>query len=248
MEKRNLVPVVMLLASVILPSPASAQDEIRGKPIDFYISIFGGTNSVSNTDVKEDAPLYSITARNVELKSSSSIGGKIGFYTNTHRAQTGFDFGAELDITNFSPDQQSGRVVSVSGTVVGTPVVGAALTNQVNINSTIVAVNFLIRKPFGVTEDLPNGRWYPYAGIGGGFQTSSYSTPTTTGDGRQTDPAFQGLLGAKVFFTQHVALFGEYKFTHASHDLKYNIVGGGSVTDNYTFNVNHFVAGLAMHF
>jgi len=225
------------------PWPAAGQDEVRVKPVDSYISVFGGVALPSKTDVTEVGPGTNLTLFDVKLDSSPSIGGKIGMYTTQFRAGTGLDFGFELDITNFTPDQKGNQVLS--GTLNGVPV--GVITSHININSTLIAVNLLARKPFGVTQDLPNGRWYPYVGIGGGVQTSTFEPPGTIKKGRQTDPAFQGLAGVKAFLTQHVALFGEYKFTHASHTFETQS-GGAIITDNYTFNVNHFVGGIAVHF
>jgi opacity protein-like surface antigen len=249
MKRRGLFVIAMMTGTLFaLPWPAAGQDVVRVNPIDRYISVFGGVALPSKTDLTEVGPGTNVTARDVKLDNSLSIGGKIGMYTTEFRASSGLDFGGELDITNFSPDQKGGQTLNASGTVGGVPVV-AVVTNPVNINSTLIAFNLLVRKPFGVAQDLPNGRWYPYVGIGGGVQTSTHESPGSIRKGRQPDPAFQGLVGVKAFLTQHVALFGEYKFTHASHTFEtQNVSTGAITTDKYTFNVNHIVAGLAVHF
>jgi hypothetical protein len=59
--------------------------------------------------------------------------------------------------------------------------------------------------------------------------------------------AFQALGGAKVFLSKHVALFGEAKFTHASHTLKFQLAGG-DLSDRLTLNTIHVVGGLSFHF
>ena len=240
MKRRGLLVIAMMTTSLFaLPWPATGQDEVRVKPIDLYISIFGGVALPSKTDLTEVSSGSSVTARDVKLDNSPSIGGKIGMYTTQFRARSGLDFGVEWDITNFSPDQKGNQILNG----------GAVVTNPVNMNSILIAVNLLARKPFGVTQDLSNGRWYPYVGIGGGVQTSTFEPPGTIKKGKQTDPAFQGLAGVKVFLAQHIALFGEYKFTHASHTFEtQDISTGAIITDKYTFNVNHIVAGLAVHF
>ena len=239
MKTRGLLVIAMMVVASLfaLPWPATGQDEVRVKPIDRYISVFGGVALPSKTDVTEVGPGTNVTIFDVKLDNSPSIGGKIGMYTTQFRASTGLDFGVELDITNFTPDQKGGQ--RLNG--------GAVITNPVNINSTIFAVNLLARKPFLVAQGLSNGRWSPYVGIGGGVQTSTFEPPGTIKKGRQTDPAFQGLAGVKAFLTQHVALFWEYKFTHASQTFETQS-GGAIITDKYTFNVNHIVAGLAVHF
>lgn len=223
--------VIGLMAAVLLafPWPAAAQE----RP-DIYVSVFGGGNVPFRTDVRETGPATNLTASNVELKKSGTVGGKMGLYLTEFRDTLDMDVGMELDITNFSPD--AGRAAG-------------AMVTPMNISSNIVAVNFLLRKPFEVTYELPNGRWYPYIGIGGGLQTSTFEPPGITRKGSDTSAAFQWLAGAKVFLTQHVALFGEYKFTHASHTFgTQNTTTGAITTDKYTFDVNHFTAGIAVHF
>ena len=249
MKRHGLLVITIMTASLFAwPWPAAGQDDVRVNPIDRYISVFGGVALPSKTDVTEVGPGTNVTIFDVKLDNSPSIGGKIGMYTTQFRGSSGLDFGGELDITNFSPDQKGNQTLNASGTVGGVPVV-AAVTNPVNINSTLIAFNLLARKPFGVTQDLPNGRWSPYVGIGGGVQTSTFEPPGSIKKARQTDPAFQGLAGVKVFLAQHIALFGEYKFTHASHTFEtQDISTGAIITDKYTFNVNHIVAGLAVHF
>jgi opacity protein-like surface antigen len=247
MKRHGLLVTAMIAVSLLaFPWPAAGQVDVRINPIDRYISVFGGVALPSKTDVTEVGPGTNVTIFDVKLDNSPSIGGKLGMYTTQFRAGSGLDFGLELDITNYSPDQKGNQILNASGTLGGVPVT-AVVTNPININSTLIAFNLLARKPFGVTQDLPNGRWYPYVGIGVGVQISTFEPPGTIEKGRQTDPAFQGLAGVKAFLTQHVALFGEYKFTHASHTFETQI-SGAIITDKFTFNVNHLVAGLAVHF
>jgi len=248
MKTRGLLVIGMVVVAFLfgLPWLAAGQDEVGVKTIDRYISVFGGVAFPLRTDVTEVGPGTNLRVQDVELDDSRSIGGKIGMYTTQFRASTGIDFGFELDITNFTPDQKGNQIRNASGTLGGVPV-PAVVTNHININSTLFAVNLLARKPIGVTQDFPSGRWSPYVGIGGGVQTSTFEPPGTIKEGRQRDPAFQGLAGVKAFLTQHVALFGEYKFTHASHTFETQS-GGAIITNKFTFNVNHLVGGIAFHF
>jgi len=233
---------------IAVPMSALAQDQPRIKPVDFYISLFGGGNSPLKTNITETGPGVNVTGMDAKLDGSASIGGKIGMWATGPRAKTGVDFGAELDITNFNPDLKGGQVLSASGTVGGAPVVGI-VTSPVELNSTIVAVNLLVRLPIGVTDELQNGRFFPYAGIGGGFETTSFCPAQCVEKATDTALAFQALAGFKVFLFRHVALFGEYKFTHASHTFEtQSLPTGAIITDELDLNVNHFVGGLSFHF
>jgi hypothetical protein len=160
-----------------------------------------------------------------QLDKSPSVGGKIGVWFTAPRKTLGIDIGTEIDVTNFNPD---------------TP-------GTLEINATYFGVHVLARMPMGVTEELPNGRWFPYLGVGGGGQRIAFDAPGSISEGRHTAPAFQGLWGAKVFLTKHIALFGEGKFTHASHTLGFQ--SGISTADfDLTVNALHGVGGLSIHF
>jgi hypothetical protein len=102
-----------------------------------------------------------------------------------------------------------------------------------------------------VTQELPNGRWFPYIGVGGGGQRlTAKNIPGFAGlEGEHTAPAFQGLWGAKVFITKHIAVFGEGKFTYASHALEFEM--GPFVLSpplDLTVHALHGVGGLSVHF
>jgi hypothetical protein len=112
-----------------------------------------------------------------------------------------------------------------------------------NLHATYFGINLMARLPMGVEPELPNGRWFPYIGLGGGGQRLTFQAPGTN-EGRDTAPAFQGLGGVKVFLTKHIAAFAEGKFIHASHSLE--VGGGGSV--DLTLNSVHGVGGLSFHF
>jgi hypothetical protein len=152
------------------------------------------------------------------------------------RKTLGIDVGVEVDVTNFNPDASSGQVLSSN---VGLVVLLATL----NLNATYFGINVLARLPMGVTPELPNGRWFPYIGLGGGGQRLTFQAPGTN-EGRDTAPAFQGLGGVKVFMTKNIAAFAEGKFIHASHSFA--VEGGGSV--DLTLNSVHGVGGLSFHF
>ncbi|OQW33494.1 MAG: hypothetical protein A4E19_03630 [Nitrospira sp. SG-bin1] len=139
-------------------------------------------------------------------------------------------------MTNFNPDASSGQVLSSS---IGPGI----LLSTLELNATYFGINVLARFPMGITSDLPNGRWFPYIGLGGGGQRLTFQTAGTN-ECRNTAPAFQGLGGIKVFLTKHIAVFAEGKFIHASHT--FGIQGGGTV--ELDLNSVHGVGGLSFHF
>lgn len=220
---------------------ASAQEETSPPQIDPYIALFGGVALPSTTDRRVDdlSANAHFTVLDGGYASSPSLGGKVGMWFPGLRPSTGLDFGLGIDVTNYQPDIKAGTR-RATATVNGVTVTGtSSRAAETDINSTLVALNLLLRAPLFVSEAFPHGRLYPYLGGGIGFQSSK----PPSGFASQLDPAFEGLAGLNVFLTRRVALFTEYKFTHAEQTFNF-----GTQNQTVTFNVSHVVAGLAFHF
>lgn len=90
-------------------------------------------------------------------------------------------------------------------------------------------------------------RLQPYGGVGLGIFFANLSNI----DGRNissSDNAVPGLNllgGVRYFFTEHVALFGEYKYNRATFDFGN---GAGFASIKTDFHNNHLVGGLSYHF
>jgi len=223
---------VLLCVSISQIESARAQEEVRVRPVDVYISGFGGYSF----PFKSDISIAGLTLQDTKLNDSPSFGGKIGIWITAPRKTLGIDVGAEIDVTNFNPDVPSGQVLS-SNIGLGT------LLSSFDLNATYFGVNVLARVPMGVEPNLPNGRWFPYIGLGGGGHRLTFQAPGTT-EGRNTAPAFQGLGGVKLFVTKHIAVFAEGKFIHASNTI--DIQGGGTI--KLDLNSVHGTGGLSVHF
>ncbi len=225
---------LLLLCTLCYGSLARAEEGVRVRPVDVYISGFGGYSHPFKTDLSLDG----LRLQDVKLDNSPSFGGKIGMWITAPRKTLGIDVGVEVDVTNFNPDASSGQVVPSN---VGPVILLATL----DLNATYFGINVLARLPVDVTPELPNGRWFPYIGLGGGGQRLTFQAPGTN-EGRDTAPAFQGLGGVKIFLTKHIAAFAEGKFIHASHSLR--VEGNGSGSVDLTLNSVHGVGGLSFHF
>lgn len=217
-----------------------AQDSAPEPQIDPYIALFGGIATPFNTDRRVDDNTLNnhFTVLDAAYGNSKTLGGKIGMWFPGTRRFSAVDLGVELDVTNYQPDIQAGTR-RATGTVNGVPVTGTSTrAAKTDVNSTILAVNGLVRLPMYVSPEFPHGRFYPYIGGGIGMQNSSYDS-----DGRAPhDLALQGLAGVQILLTRRVALFAEYKFTHAQQTFTF-----GSQDQTINFDVSHLVAGLAVH-
>ncbi len=185
------------------------------------------------------------TFHDVDLKTSFAFGGKLSAWTTGFRSATGLDFGAEIDVTHFNPEAD-GQIVNASGqfTSGGVTVSGTIpfMLPSFEITSTIVAANLLTRLPLYQNQTFPNGRLQWYLGLGLGADMAKLDI---SGSGSEDDTAlaFQALAGGKVFLTPHIALFGEYKFTHASHTWNFS-----DTKIEADLDVNHALFGVAVHF
>ena len=225
--------VFVLLCFGGLWGPLHAGGE-NTKPVNGYVAGFGGYSFPQTTDVESGG----ITGMDAELDRSPSYGGKVGIWLTGTRKALGIDLGFEGDVTSFHPDLPGGQVLSSN--------VGLVTPIGLDLHAIYFGLNVLARLPMGVTSQFPNGRWFPYIGVGGGAQRVSFEATGTT-EGRDTAPAFQGLGGVTVFLTKHIAVFGEGKFTRASHTLEFMGSGGGFSAD-LTVQAVHGVGGVAIHF
>lgn len=215
----SAMPLVLCVLLVSGLARAQEQEEVLVKPVDIYISGFGGYSFPFKTDFSFGGTTL---LTDVDLENSPSFGGKIGTWITAPRKNLGIDVGVEFDVTHFNPNPQ--------GTL--------------ELSATYLGINVLARVPMGVSSELPNGRWFPYVGVGGGGQRLTMTIPGLD-DGRSTAPAFQGLGGVKVFVTRHIAIFAEGKFLYASHNQKFE---GTSATLDLDLMSVHGVGGLSFHF
>lgn len=229
----RFIGIALLLLCIFgYSESARAQEEIRVSPIDGYFSGFGGYSFPSKTDFS----FPGLTLRDVELDNSYSIGAKLGMWITAPRKTLGIDVGAEIDVTYFHPYASSGQVVSTNLGL-------SQFVSTFDFHALYFGVNLLSRIPMGVTSELPNGRWFPYIGVGGGGLRLTFQLPGTN-ESQSMAPAFQGIGGVKVFLTKHLAAFAEGKFIHASNSIEVRFIGSGDLT----INAVHGVIGLSLHF
>jgi hypothetical protein len=216
---KGVVSATLLVLCVLSFSGlARAQEETRVRPIDAYVSGFGGYSFPFNTELK----FGGLTSPSINLENSPTFGGKVGMWITAPRKSSGLDVGFEFDVTHYNPH---------------------TIGNSLELSATYFGINVLARMPMGVAPELPNGRWFPYLGVGGGGQ--HLSIDLLGSNGRNTAPAFQGLGGIKVFLTKHISLFAEGKFIYAWHNQG---VSGTSIPLEVNLKSAHSVGGLSFHF
>ncbi len=222
--------------------------------IEPYLSFMAGVSipfsedaTFRNGDVFQD----------VDYSMKQSIGGNAGIWFPTRNKLAGLDLGGEIEGFIWFPDVGPTPGFNVD------PSTGEGTTTE--MQGIYVGGNFLLRKPMAISEAYPNGRWFPYVGVGVGAHQISYRPGGFRGAGfanaivdqRDTTVAFLAKGGIKVHLFKYLAAFAEAKYTHAFHDalgtdrFGVSTPGGQDLfIDNYesTIRTIHVHAGLSLHF
>jgi hypothetical protein len=183
-----------------------------------YISVMAGIAVPRSHDATFTDGTSPTIVENIDYQTKHSVGGNAGIWFPTRNKLLGFDLGVEItgfiwyaDVAccvnnyNFDPVAGTGTTTEGQGIYVGS--------------------NFLVRYPIAISESYPNGRWFPYVGIGVGAHQMAQRPGGRLGTGffqaiteaRDTTVAFMGVGGIKAHLFKYVALFAEAKYIHAHH-------------------------------
>jgi hypothetical protein len=260
--KTKISAMIVLFCVVGFSQSARAAAELptmSSGTIEPYLSFMAGVA----IPFSEDATFRNgDVERDIDYQMKQSVGGNAGLWFPTRNKLAGFDVGGEIEGYVWWPDIACCRhgvngTLNPDGTFEGT---------TTEIQGIYIGGNIMLRRPFAISEAYPNGRWFPYIGVGGGAHQfafrpggargATFSAPLTTQ--RDTAPAFQVKGGVKVFLIKYVAAFAEAKYTHAFHDALGTDrfgqsglpFGGPLVLDDYesTIRTISVHAGLSLHF
>lgn len=247
---RTWYTALILLGLVVLPSMSEAGD----RNWSFSVSGFGGrsfSESV-NADVQcgvgcaSPNPPWWGTAHGLQKTDAPSWGAKATAWYLHKQHDWQPQVGIELDWTRFISARHA-QTTGGSGTTnsPGTQIGAISFSDRTDYSTNIVALNLLFRYPIGVSASLPEGRWYPYVGIGGGVQRTRSTNSSFGAQELSHAPEWQALAGVKLFLFRNLALFGEWKRTSATHKFSENFPDYQISTPIVS---NHLTGGLALHF
>lgn len=212
----KLMAALCLIVALTFPALVSAETYIGG--------MLGATLSASAGDNKIKDPLIidGTKATNLSLDKSVMYGGKVGHYFEQARW-----LGVEAEVFTTTPDAKRQRV-----TLTAPSGASASFTqSRTDVHVTTVALNAMLR--------YPGERFQPYAGAGFGVFIA--------GAGGQSDtaPGLNALAGLRVKLTEHVGLFGEYKYNRAAFSFSPSSTSLGYDT---TYQAHHVAVGVSYHF
>ncbi len=228
-----------VLAVLLGFSPASAE---------WYVSGYAGLAIPNNQDADTTGSIFGLsfagTLKDVDLDTSAVFGGKVGYFFEDWPY-----FGLELEGYHFSPDADP-QTVQASGTIGGAPFSGPLTLSGADIGVTGIAVNAILRGMTGKSDAFPEGRFHGYIGVGPGLFISNLEAlvATQTDDDTSTVLGGQVLAGLKFFLTEHLSLFGEYKFIFTDKFEFELSEPGVSTTYKAGGMTNLIYGGIAYHF
>jgi opacity protein-like surface antigen len=209
---------VMILLSSIVPTLSFAEMYIAG--------MAGYTMPNDLTNIEGNGVNSGISISDLEMQSSVAYGGKIGYYF----PQLNW-LGVETELYNTTP-----HVKQQSVTASGFGLSNVPFGTQPGFNVRVLTwgINAVVRYPGKVVQ--------PYAGVGLGvfFAEAKFQGQSDS----DTAPGLNALAGIRLFATDHLALFAEYKYNRASFSFKdQNVLGFDA-----DYSANIFMGGISYHF
>ncbi|HKY72025.1 MAG TPA: outer membrane beta-barrel protein [Nitrospira sp.] len=190
---------------------------------EMYVAGMAGYTAPNDlTNVKGTGAASVLSLSDLELQSSVAYGGKVGYFLPSARW-----FGVETEVYNTTPHVKQ-QAVTVSGFGLSVP----ATITGFHLRVLTWGINAVVRYPGKIVQ--------PYAGVGLGmfFAKATFQGQSDS----DTAPGLNALAGLRVFATDHLAIFAEYKYNRATFNLP-NAIG---IEADYSANI--FMGGLSYHF
>jgi opacity protein-like surface antigen len=207
-----LAALVVLASLGVGSRPASAE---------WFADLFAGLSLTRDHDLKlNDQGIGQGTYESVEFDRSLAWGGRFGRYFDSVPF-----VGLAVDFFRFYPDI-GGQSVQLRGCFFpGGCGTGRGGTGSLDVQTTSVSVDLMLRLPLWKSADAPQGRVQPYVAVGPPFFITTI-TPRNTRNFRNHDDdtdysfGFKAAAGVAVQVYSNLALFGEYRFTHVSSEVE----------------------------
>ena len=248
------IGTVLLVIGWLLGAVTTASAE---RNWEFSFGAFGGWAFHADTTFRHnwsDTPFgfEPVNARGMGLRfeDSGTFGAKLTVWHLPRKYSWQPQIGFEIDGTKFTADVPPQTIDGEgTGAISGLPLGDVTLFTRREFGVDNLAVNLLFRYPIWATPDMPQGRWYPYVGIGGGMQRARLTESSTGHQETSYSPLFQGLVGVKFFLIKYLSVFGEAKWSQGWHHFTYSesLVPPG-YREGFAIATAHLVGGVALHF
>jgi hypothetical protein len=218
----------------------------REQPGELYVAGFGGYTIGHGFDnVEGTGALSGVNLGDFDQKDSGVYGAKVGYFMPRRLNW----LGVEMEAFNTTPHLEQ---TTVAGTVLsGTHLRVTTLAFNAIARAKMMCERHDDHNRTGRPADDRDDRYHdfcrlqPYVGVGLGvfFARASDETGSASDNGV---PGLNALAGVRYYFTERVALFGEYKYNRATFD--FDNIGGTGAGVKGDYSASHIVGGLSLHF
>ena len=227
--------------------PEVKTERIQVRPSETYVAGFGGyTFGGKISDVEGTGFLSGLNLNDRDLADSGVYGGKVGHFFGDRMDW----LGVEMEAFNTTPHvEQQGlvpgshfRVTTLAFNLIGRLKLGCKMkTERTEPRSRREGIRYETQ------YEREFCRLQPYAGVGLGVFFANLSTNGNSVSDNAV-PGLNALAGVRYYFTERIALFGEYKYNYAVFDASTSGPFGGAAGFKGDYQANHVVGGLSFHF
>jgi opacity protein-like surface antigen len=209
------------------------------QPTEGYFAGFGGYTFGGKFDSDGFGTLNGVAFANRSLADSGVYGLKAGGFFPSSLSW----FGVEAELFNTTPNVKQEGSAQGSHLRVTTLAINAIARVQFFCTS-IVEHTERVTDRFEIRYERQFCRLQPYAGVGLGINWLDMSNSTFSAHANFV-PGLNVLGGIRYYFTEHIAMFTEYKYNRATFDFVGPSALGGF---SGVYSVNHIVGGFSYHY
>ncbi|MDF0667460.1 MAG: outer membrane beta-barrel protein [Nitrospira sp.] len=218
---------VVMLVFVLFSSPAQAEWYVAGQAgatfNGYFGHIAGTTGNAAGLDFSQ-----------LGLQNSVLYGGKVGYYLD----DPGFKWlGVEMEVFTSTPNIKQ-QAVTIND--------GGNTTVELTRGQDVRVTNF---SPFSVMFRYQIGRLEPYAGGGLGiYFINTHDAQTNTSSSDNGALGFIAKAGLRWMVTDHLALFGEWKYNQVKYNYDSMPIGSTDGGGQAQYRSYIAVGGIGWHF
>jgi opacity protein-like surface antigen len=196
---------------------------LGGRPAaaEWFADLYAGSSFTQSHDLKlDDRGIGRGVFEDVEFDRALSWGGRAGRYFDSLPF-----LGLSVDFFRFYPYIGPQSVQLRGCFFPGGCGTGRGGPGSLDVETTAVSMDLMLRLPLLKSDDAPQGRVQPYVAVGPPLFITTI-TPRNTRSFRNHDSdtdysfGFKAAAGVAVQVYKNLALFGEYRFTHVAPDVE----------------------------
>ncbi len=221
---------------------------LEGRPAaaEWFADLYAGSSFTQSHDLKlDDRGIGRGVFEDVEFDRALSWGGRAGRYFDSLPF-----LGLGVDFFRFYPYVGPQSVQLRGCFFPGGCGTGRGGPGSLDVETTAVSMDLMLRLPLLKSDDAPQGRVQPYVAMGPPLFITTI-TPRNTRSFRNHDSdtdysfGFKAAAGVAVQVYKNLALFGEYRFTHVAPDVELRDASLNSATLRVDLDTHSALFGVS---